>query len=148
MFPVISDIEYQLARASTRGWPVRWLLSIFACSHFSLLLYLKYVFFILIVRRSRHNCSDWLIDLQVVNFCLTFLGSVWIYLYVYGTFRSFSIRKFGLKKVVMYLFMGLMLIPLKILIEMAAVFWGIMTPKHKFFVVKKDVTQAVWTNHL
>jgi len=80
---------------------------------------------------------------QVVNFCLTFLGSVWIYLYVYGTFRSFSIRKFGLKKVVMYLFMGLMLIPLKILIEMAAVFWGIMTPKHKFFVVKKDVTQAV-----
>ena len=87
--------------------------------------------------------TTFLIDLQGVNFVQAFQGSVWIYLYIYGTFRSFSIRKFGLKKVAMYVLMGFVLIPVKMMIEITAVFWGVMTPKHKFFVVKKDVTQMV-----
>jgi len=80
---------------------------------------------------------------KVVNYCASFNGSLWIYLYIYGTFRSFSVRKLGLSRVLFYVWIGKLAIPIKLVLETAAVVWGITAPKHKFFVVKKDSTQNI-----
>jgi len=80
---------------------------------------------------------------QAIGYCTSFIGSVWMYLYVYGTFRSFNIRKVGMLRVLLYVLIGKIAIPVKVLIEVAAVFWGIAAPKHKFFVVEKDLTQRI-----
>ena len=80
----------------------------------------------------------------MVNYCASFNGSLWIYLYIYGTFRSFSVRKLGLSRVLFYVWIGKLAIPIKLVLETAAVVWGITAPKHKFFVVKKDSTQNIW----
>ena len=78
-----------------------------------------------------------------MNYCNCFVAGVWIYMYVYGTLRSFNVRRVGAFKVLMYVLMGIVITPVKILIEILAVMWGLVTPKHKFFVVKKGLTDKV-----
>jgi hypothetical protein len=34
---------------------------------------------------------------------------------------------------------GVFVTPFKVVVENIAVIWGLLTPKHKFFVVKKDL---------
>jgi len=80
---------------------------------------------------------------RIVNYCNCFVAGVWIYMYVYGTLRSFNVRRVGAFKVLMYVLMGIVITPVKILIEILAVMWGLVTPKHKFFVVKKGLTDKV-----
>lgn len=76
--------------------------------------------------------------------CVSFIGGVWMFLYIYGTFRSFSIARVGILKFILLLLTGVVVTPFKVLIENIAVVWGLFTPKHTFFVVKKDVIQYVW----
>jgi len=80
---------------------------------------------------------------RVVNSCVSFIGSVWIYLYFYGTVRSFSVSMVGIVRFIMFILMGILVTPFKLLIEIVAVVWGISTPKHTFFVVKKDIVKIV-----
>ena len=81
--------------------------------------------------------------MQFVELSASFIGGVWMYMYIYGTCRSFSIRRFGLVKFLAFLLTGVAVTPFKIMIEIAAVIWGMLTPKHKFYVVKKDLQQIV-----
>merc|ERR1712071_334489 len=80
---------------------------------------------------------------QVVQYSTAFISNVWMYQSIYGTFRSFDIKKVGLFKILFYLVIGILVSPIRIVVEILAVFWGITAPKHKFFIVKKDSTQAV-----
>jgi len=66
-----------------------------------------------------------------------------MYLYIFGTFRSFDVRKVGYIKVLFYVLIGTIATPFKIAIEILAVLWGITSPKHKFFIVQKDLVQEV-----
>lgn len=66
-----------------------------------------------------------------------------MFMYIYGTWRSFSIRRFGLIKFLAFLLTGVLVTPFKVIVEIAAVIWGVLTPKHKFYVVKKDQQQVV-----
>jgi len=77
---------------------------------------------------------------KVVVCCSSFVGSVWQYLYIYGTFRSFNRNKVGLPRIFLYILIGTATSPVKIVIETAAALWGVTTSKHKFFIVKKDST--------
>ena len=67
-----------------------------------------------------------------------------MFLYIYGTFRSFSIARVGVFKFTLLLLTGVIVTPFKVLIENIAVVWGLLTPKHKFFVVRKDTIHYVW----
>ena len=75
----------------------------------------------------------------MVDFLVSFIGGVWMYLYLYGTCRSYSIKRVPLIKLVAYLLMGTLITPFKLAVEICAVVWGLATPKHTFFVVQKDV---------
>ena len=79
----------------------------------------------------------------MVQYSTAFISNVWMYLSIYGTFRSFDIKKVGLFKILFYLVIGILVSPIRIVVEILAVLWGITAPKHKFFVVKKDSTQTV-----
>lgn len=78
---------------------------------------------------------------QFVELAVSFIGGVWMYMYIYGTCRSFSIHRFGLIKFLGFLLTGVVVTPFKVAIEIIAVVWGLLTPKHKFYVVRKDLMQ-------
>jgi hypothetical protein len=77
--------------------------------------------------------------LQIVDISVSFIGGVWMFLYIYGTCRSFSIARLGIFKFLLLLMAGVFVTPFKVVVENIAVIWGLLTPKHKFFVVKKDL---------
>jgi beta-1,4-mannosyltransferase len=64
-------------------------------------------------------------------------------MYIYGVFRSFSIRRVGIFKFLLLLLSCIFVTPFRIVVENIAVVWGIVTPKHKFFVVKKALTSEI-----
>lgn len=88
------------------------------------------------------------IDLQVTRGCVSFIGSIWIFLYFYGTCRSFSVSAVGMSRFAFFIVVGILVTPFKLLIEIIAVVWGIITPKHTFFVVKKDLIKLVWWTYI
>lgn len=76
--------------------------------------------------------SDW------TNFVSTFVGAIGFYLYIFGIFKSFELSKIGYLKYTIILAAALLTIPLKVIIEIMAVVWGLFTNKHRFFVVQKQ----------
>lgn len=80
---------------------------------------------------------------KIIDVCVSFIGGVWMFLYIYGTCRSFSITRVGVFNFLMLLLTGLFVTPFKVFVETIAVIWGLCTPKHTFFVVKKDILQHV-----
>ncbi|XP_046451309.1 beta-1,4-mannosyltransferase egh-like [Daphnia pulex] len=76
---------------------------------------------------------------HIVDISVSFIGGVWMFLYIYGTCRSFSIARLGIFKFLLLLMAGVFVTPFKVVVENIAVLWGLLTPKHKFFVVKKDL---------
>lgn len=84
---------------------------------------------------------------QVVDISVSFIGGIWMFLYIYGTCRSFSIARVGVFKFLLLLMTGVIVTPFKVVVENIAVVWGLFTPKHKFFVVKKDIA-VVSTFHV
>nr|XP_027200168.1 beta-1,4-mannosyltransferase egh-like [Dermatophagoides pteronyssinus] len=77
--------------------------------------------------------SDW------CNFISTFVGALTFYLYIFGVFKSFKIEKIGYCKYSVIMAAAFLTIPLKALIEIIAVIWGLLTNKHRFFVVQKQI---------
>ena len=66
-----------------------------------------------------------------------------MYLYVYGTIRSFSVHRYGVIRCVLFLLAGVSVTPFKIIVESIAVIWGLVTPKHNFYVVTKDLSSSI-----
>ena len=66
-----------------------------------------------------------------------------MYLYIYGTCRSFCIARVGIFKFILLLLTGVIVTPFKVFAESVAVIWGLLTPKHRFFVIKKDFPQHI-----
>lgn len=84
---------------------------------------------------------------QFLEACIAFIGGMWMYLYIYGTIRSFNVRRYGIVRFVLFLLAGVLVTPFKICVETVAVIWGLFTPKHKFFIVQKELAsvETVWT---
>lgn len=68
-----------------------------------------------------------------------FLGGLSVYMYIFGVLKSFSLYRFGLLKSFLCIIGALCTIPVNLVIENAAVLWGIFTNKHRFYVVQKEV---------
>lgn len=66
-----------------------------------------------------------------------------MWLYIYGTFRSFSITRVGISKFILLLLTGVVVTPFKVTAENVAVIWGLLAPKHRFFIVKKEVKEVL-----
>lgn len=76
------------------------------------------------------------------NFLSAFVGSVYIYMYLFGVVKSFNIMRLGLRRFLICLFGAVFTIPFNIVIENLAVLLGFFGKKHKFFVVQKQVNSA------
>ncbi|CAO1392059.1 unnamed protein product [Diamesa serratosioi] len=84
-------------------------------------------------------CPYWL------DFVCAFIGGFNIYMYMFGVLKSFSVYRFGVVRFVCCVLGALCTIPINIVIENVAVIWGLMGKKHKFYVVQKEVRQALVT---
>jgi beta-1,4-mannosyltransferase len=77
----------------------------------------------------------------IVDSVCAFLGGISIYMYIFGTIKSFSLSRFGFFKTIIGVLGSLCTIPLNMLTENTAVAWGVLTNKHKFYVVKKEFSK-------
>lgn len=80
---------------------------------------------------------------DLMDFLCAFIAGVQLYMYVFGVLKSFSLYRFGVFKCAVCALGALCTIPVNIVIENAAVIWGMVGKKHTFYVVQKDVQKAV-----
>lgn len=73
------------------------------------------------------------------NFLSAFVGATWIYMYIFGVFKSFSLMRLGVKRFIICIIGALCAIPFNIVIENVAVILGLFGSKHKFYVVQKQL---------
>jgi len=62
-----------------------------------------------------------------------------LYLYIYGVIMSFSIKKIGIFKFILYIIGAIASTPLKLVIENLAVVYGLLTNRYRFYIVKKEL---------
>ena len=79
----------------------------------------------------------------MVDTCLYFIGGVFTYMYIYGVCRSFKPARLGYVRFLALLLTGVLVTPFKLVVEIAAVVWGLVTPKHSFFVVDKRIVANI-----
>ena len=72
-----------------------------------------------------------------LNVLVAFAGAINTYMYTFGVVKSFSLRRVGFLKFVIYLVSSVLVLPYNVVIENIAVCWGIISNKHKFYVVQK-----------
>lgn len=77
---------------------------------------------------------------SLFNSLFAFVGAVNIYMYIFGVIKSFSIARLGYKKFLICLCGALITIPFNVIVENVAVLWGFFGPKHKFYVVQKEIS--------
>ena len=57
----------------------------------------------------------------------------------YGTIRSFVSNKGKISKIVFMICCGIVVQPVKVILEIVAILWGLFTPKNEFVVVDKNI---------
>ena len=72
----------------------------------------------------------------------SFLGAVAIYMGIYGILRSFDVREIGWFKFLFLIVAQFALIPIKVVIELVAIVWGLCSSKNHFFVVNKYMLES------
>jgi egghead protein (zeste-white 4 protein) len=75
----------------------------------------------------------------IVDLTCAFLGGSGMYMYIFGVLKSFSLYRFSYVKAVVCVLGALCTAPFNVIIENTAVAWGVLTNKHKFYVVQKEV---------
>ena len=73
----------------------------------------------------------------LLNLVVAFTAAVNSYMYIFGVVKSFSLRRIGFIKFATCLVCSILAIPFNVVIENIAVIWGIISNKHKFYVVQK-----------
>jgi len=76
---------------------------------------------------------------QFVNVSGCFITAVILYMSIYGTIRSFSVEKIGWLKLIFLVFLVIVTLPIKIVLELFAILWAWVTPKNTFVVVDKNI---------
>lgn len=77
--------------------------------------------------------SPWLVSIS------TFCFAVSLYMYMFGLLKSFDLRDSVSKKMLLVFMLGqVSTLFLNIVVENIAVVWGLLTPKHQFYIVAKD----------
>lgn len=81
-------------------------------------------------------------NFTVFNAIVAFIGSVNLYMYIFGVFKSFTVARIGLIKFAACLVGAIVAIPFNLVIENVAVIWGITSHKYKFYVVQKQLSST------
>lgn len=66
-------------------------------------------------------------------------GAVGVYMYMFGVIKTFPRHRLGLARYLLCIVGVLCLIPVFVVLENAAVIWGLVGKKHKFHVVQKGI---------
>lgn len=86
----------------------------------------------------------------VLDFTMTFVGAVNIYMFMFGVLKSFNVQRYGLVKFFICLCGSVAVIPFNGIMENVAVLWGYFGRKHSFYIVQKgsvngiQSAQCVW----
>lgn len=75
----------------------------------------------------------------ILDFICSFLGGISVYMYIFGVLKSFSLYRFGVLKSIICIIGALGTIPVNLVIENIAVIWGMLSNKHRFYVVQKEI---------
>jgi egghead protein (zeste-white 4 protein) len=78
-----------------------------------------------------------------LNFLITYVGGVNIYLYIIGAVRSFSLIRLGYAHFALRIIGTLATIPFVVICEITAVLWGLFSDKGKFYIVDKQLKPPV-----
>ncbi|CAH1183805.1 unnamed protein product [Ceutorhynchus assimilis] len=78
-----------------------------------------------------------------MDFVVVFIGSVNVYMFIFGVLKSFNLYRFGLVKFSLCLLGAVAVMPFSLIIENIAVIWGYFGNKHKFYVVNKSAGTPV-----
>lgn len=72
-----------------------------------------------------------------LNVVVAFAAAINTYMYIFGVVKSFSLRRVGFVKFAVCLVCSILAIPFNVVIENVAVCWGVVSNKHRFYVVQK-----------
>jgi egghead protein (zeste-white 4 protein) len=75
-----------------------------------------------------------------LDLACAFLGGISVYMYIFGVLKSFSLYRFGVLKSIICIIGALGTIPVNLVIENIAVIWGVLSNKHRFYVVQKEIS--------
>ncbi|CAF1212997.1 unnamed protein product [Adineta steineri] len=78
-----------------------------------------------------------------LNFLISYVGAVNVYLYIIGAVRSFSLVRLGYLQFTIRILGTLATIPFVIVCEITAVIWGLLSDKGKFYIVDKNLKPPV-----
>lgn len=73
----------------------------------------------------------------------SFCFAVSLYMYIFGVVKSFELKDTGICMLFVYLVGAIFTLTLNIVIENVAVIWGLIGPKHNFYIVEKEVDRKV-----
>jgi len=77
--------------------------------------------------------SAW--HLSIGSFCF----AVTFYMYIFGVLKSSDLKTTRLSMLFACLIGQIFILPMNVVIEIVAVIWGLFGPKHKFYIVEKDL---------
>lgn len=72
----------------------------------------------------------------------SFCFAVSIYMYIFGVLKTFDLKDTNIAMLFIYLLGAVITLSLNIIIENVAVIWGLIGPKHQFYIVKKDLKNS------
>ena len=73
----------------------------------------------------------------------SFCSAVTLYMYIFGLLKSLDLRSRPLSISFIYLVGQVFTLSLNMVIENIAVIWSLITPKHNFYIVQKDLSHKV-----
>ncbi|XP_050297691.1 beta-1,4-mannosyltransferase egh-like isoform X2 [Anthonomus grandis grandis] len=81
---------------------------------------------------------------SLIDFLMTFVGGVNLYMFIFGVIKSFNVKRLGLFKFILCLIGSVAVIPFNIIMENVVAIWGYFGSKHKFYIVQKgERTESV-----
>lgn len=75
---------------------------------------------------------------EITDFICAFMFAIYIYMYIFGVLKSFSVNRLGYVRFAFCLIAVVCIIPVNIVVENSAVIWGLLGKKYKFHIVEKD----------
>lgn len=78
-----------------------------------------------------------------INSIGAFCFGVSFYMYMFGVIKSFDLKRTAFPMLLIYIIGAIFTLTLNIIIENVAVIWGLIGPKHNFYIVDKNIEHKV-----
>ncbi|XP_074598118.1 beta-1,4-mannosyltransferase egh [Brevipalpus obovatus] len=73
----------------------------------------------------------------ILNILVAFVGATSLYMFIFGVAKSFSLMRLGYQKFFLCIIGALCVMPFNVMVEIIAVFWGLIGNKYRFYIVQK-----------